>query len=267
VAAPLTYVPDPPGYLVFAPLAALPGLVHGVFTRHGGVSAPPYATLNVSLAVGDDPARVLENRRRVARALGGRLEHLYTVQQVHGAAHRVVDGTVPPASLGREPADILLTGTPGVLLLLKFADCVPLLYWDPVRRWVALAHAGWRGTALNVAGATVQLLTAVAGSRPGDLWVALGPAIGRCCYIVGPEVVAAVSRAVPDAAAVQCPAADGRAYLDLVLANVQQLLAAGVPPDQVVEAQRCTACESATFFSHRALGMPSGRFAVVAGVS
>jgi len=267
VATLLTHISHPPGYLVFAPLAARPGLVHGVFTRHGGVSAPPYATLNVSFAVGDDRARVLENRRRIAHALGGQLEHLYTTWQVHGAAHRVVDGAVPPADLEREQADILLTATPGVLLLLKFADCVPLLYWDPVRRWVALAHAGWRGTALNVAGTTVQLLAAVAGSRPSDLWVALGPAIGPCCYPVGPEVVAAVSQVVPDAAAVQRPAADGRAYLDLALANVQQLLAAGVPPGQVVRAQRCTACESDTFFSHRALGMPSGRFAVVAGVS
>ena len=249
-------------YLQFPMLAEMPGLVHGVFTRAGGVSEAAYASLNVSLAVGDDRERVLENRRRAAGALGADPSRVFGARQVHGAAWRVVESHEAPSATEREPCDVLLTGTPGHLLLLKFADCTPLVMWDARRRWVAVAHAGWRGTALDVAGVAVRALAAAAGSRPADLWVGIGPAIGACCYEVGPEVVAAIERA---AAAVR-PGARDRAYLDLVAANRQQLAAAGVPPDQIAAAGRCTCCEPTTFYSHRALGLPAGRFGVAAGV-
>jgi YfiH family protein len=253
-------------YLQFSALAALPGLVHGVFTRAGGVSAAPYASLNVSLAVGDDAERVWENRRRVALALGAEPGRVFGARQVHGAAWRVVAPHETPAVTEREPFDILLTGTPGHLLLLKFADCTPLVLCDARRRWVAVAHAGWRGTARDVAGAAVRALGAAAGSQPADLWVGVGPAIGPCCYEVGPEVVTAIVQAAPDAAAAVRPGAGDRAYLDLVAANRQQLVAAGVPPAQIVAANRCTCCDPATYYSHRALGLPAGRFGVAAGV-
>ncbi len=254
-------------FLVFPALAAQPGLVHGVLTRAGGVSGGPYASLNVSLAVGDERGAVLENRRRVATALGIAPEQVYGGRQVHGATWRVVDPTLAPAALEREPCDILLTGAPGRLLLLKFADCTPLVLWDVRRRWVAVAHAGWRGTALSVATVAVQALAEAAGSDPADLWAAIGPAIGPCCYQVGPEVVAAVSAAVPAPGAVIRWGTGDRAYLDLSAANRQQLERAGVRPERILAAQRCTACEPETFFSHRALGTPAGRFAVAAGVS
>jgi hypothetical protein len=252
---------------VFDALAAAPGLAHGVFTRAGGVSEAPYASLNVSLAVGDERERVLANRGRIAAALGFAADRVFGSRQVHGAAWRVVGADETPAATAREPYDILLTGTPGHLLLLKFADCTPLVFWDARRRWVAVAHAGWRGTAEDVAGATVRALAAAAGSRPDDLWVGIGPAIGACCYEVGPEVVSAMGRAVPDAAAVVRPSGrDGHAYLDLVAANRQQVEAAGVPPEQIAAAARCTCCAPATFYSHRALGLPAGRFGVAVGV-
>ncbi len=253
-------------YLLFPGLAGAPGLVHGVLTRVGGVSEGPYASLNVSLAVGDVPERVRDNRARIARALDVDPGRVFGTRQVHGAAWRVVGPDEPPAALEREPADILLCGAPGTLLLLKFADCTPIVFWDPRRCWVAVAHAGWRGTAQNVAGVAVAALGAAAGSRQRDLWVGIGPAIGVCCYVVGPEVVAAVGAAVPDPSGVVRAGADGRAYLDLAAANRLQLDQAGVPAEQVVLAQCCTGCESDTFVSHRALGLPAGRFAVAAGV-
>src|SRR5437764_9420405 len=132
--------------LRFAALAGEPGLVHGISTREGGVSHGPYATLNVSLVVGDERERVAENRTRLARAVAGEALPVYSCRQVHGAAGRVIDAALAPGALDREPVDILLTGEPGHLLLLKFADCTPLLVYDPRRRWVAVAHAGWRGT-------------------------------------------------------------------------------------------------------------------------
>jgi polyphenol oxidase len=253
-------------YLQFPALAEAPGLVHGVFTRAGGVSATPYATLNVSLAVGDERERVMENRRRIAAALAADPDRVFGARQVHGAAWRVVEAHETPAATEREPCDILLTGTPGHLLLLKFADCTPLVVWDARRRWVAVAHAGWRGTAQDVAGVTVRALAAAAGSRPVDLWAGIGPAIGACCYEVGPDVVAAVQPAVPGGTGLVRPGAGDRAYLDLVAANRQQLVAAGVPPGQIAAADRCTCCEPTTFYSHRALGLPAGRFGVAAGV-
>ena len=135
-------------YLQFPALAALSGLTHGVFTRAGGASEPPYATLNVSLAVGDDPAQVRENRRRIAVALGADPSQVFGARQVHGAAWRVIaPGAV--AITERLPCDILLSGTP--------ANCCSsvcglhaLVLWDARRRWVAVAHAGWRGTAQDV---------------------------------------------------------------------------------------------------------------------
>jgi len=252
-------------YLTFPTLSDAPGLIHGVFTRAGGVSAPPYASLNVSYMVGDDRAGVQENRARIARALGGAPERLFSTRQVHGADSCAIDAATTARAIEREPFDILLSGTPGQLLLLKFADCVPLLVWDARRRWVAVAHAGWRGTALNAAAATVGALAA-AGSVPGDLSAGIGPAIGGCCYEVGADVAGAVAAVVPDPARVQLQPRPGSTHLDLAEANRQQLIAAGVPAERVAVAGRCTACEVNTFFSHRALGAPAGRFAVVAGV-
>lgn len=274
----VTAVPSRLGGLVARTAAGVPffdfpelaegGLRHGVFTRLGGVSAGPFATLNVSLAVGDARDRVVENRARLARALGGRPEHVRATRQEHGAAWRVVTRAATPLwEAEAPPADILLCGEPDTLLLLKFADCTPLLLWDPVRRWVAAAHAGWRGTACNVAATAVAALVQVAGSRAADLWAAIGPAIGVCCYEVAPAVVAAVARNGLDPAAVSQPGPRGRPHLDLLAANRQQLTAAGVRPEQIVAAAVCTACHPDLFFSHRALGVPAGRFGVVAGVA
>jgi polyphenol oxidase len=254
-------------YLEFPALAAQSGLAHGVFTRAGGTSAAPYASLNVSVAVGDERPRVLENRARIAAALGFAPERVYGARQVHGAAWRVVDESVPPAAIEREPCDILLSGAPGVLLLLKFADCTPLVLWDARRRWVAVAHAGWRGTAAGVAATAVRALRQAAGSDPMDLWGGIGPSIGGCCYEVGPDVRAAVEAALPEGGSLARPGCGDRVYLDLSAANRQQLVAAGVPDAQIVSAGRCTACEPEVFFSHRALGYPAGRFGVAAGVN
>ncbi|MBX5490683.1 MAG: peptidoglycan editing factor PgeF [Chloroflexi bacterium] len=249
------------------PALAESGLRHGVLTRLGGVSPAPYAALNVSFAVGDERARVMENRARAAHALGGELGRLRAARQVHGAAWRVVRcGDTPPAEAEAPPADILLCGEPGTLLLLKFADCTPLILWDAAQRWVALAHAGWRGTALNVAATAVAALVQVAGSRPEGLWAAIGPAIGRCCYEVAPAVVRAVSATGVDAERVSALGPSGRPHLDLAEANRLQLLAAGVLPGRISAAGVCTACRTDLFYSHRALGVPAGRFGVVAGV-
>lgn len=245
-------------YLLFPGLAREPGLVHAVSTRHGGVSPAPYATLNLSLSVGDHPDRVRENRRRLARALGLDERQVVSARQVHGASvWQVTD-----AGAATPEADILVTARRGVFLAQRFADCVPILLWDPRHRVVAAAHAGWRGTALGVAAAAVRALAARFGSEPGDLRAAIGPSIGPCCYEVGPDV----ARRFADHPTCQRPAADGRAYLDLWELNRLALRAAGVAEERIEVARLCTRCRTDLFFSHRAEGYPAGRFGTLIGV-
>jgi len=242
-------------------LAGLPGLVHAVSTRHGGVSPAPFDTLNLGLSCGDAPENVAANRRRLAEAVGARPEQLATCFQVHGAQVVHVDDQ-PAEVLRREHADILITNRPGRFLMLRFADCVPLLLVDPRRRALALAHAGWRGTAADVAVAAVRALSEQFGSAPRDLLAGVGPAIGPCCYEVGEEVAAHFAHRPGGVRR------DGqRIMLDLWALNREALLAAGVPAAQIELSALCTRCHSRDFFSHRAAGGgPSGRFSLIASL-
>jgi polyphenol oxidase len=233
-------------------------LAHGISTRAGGVSAGPYATLNLGSSVGDDAAHVEENRLRLARALG--FPSLVTTPQVHGVSALVVDESTAPDALSVR-ADILLTTRPGFLLMQRFADCVPLLFWHRDARAVAVAHAGWRGTALGVVCHALAALWEHAGADAAGMRAAIGPSIGPCCFEVGPEVVAQF----PDADGAVSRGPRGRPHLDLWELNRRALVAAGMPPGRVEVAGRCTRCEPETFFSHRALGYPAGRFGAAIG--
>ena len=236
-------------------------VAHGVSTRAGGVSAGPYSSLNLGASVGDDPACVDENRARFARGLGFDPHRLVTTPQVHGKTVLVVDESSADQALGVR-ADILLTTRPGYLLMQRYADCVPLLYWHPAAGAVAVAHAGWRGTAIGVAAATVAAIREHAAGEPAGLSVAIGPSIGPCCFEVGEELVAHF----PEADGAVRPGPRGRPHLDLWELNRRALVAAGVPPEQVELAGLCTRCHPETFFSHRALGYPAGRFGAGIGL-
>ena len=151
-----------------------------VTTRDGGVSDGPYATLNLSLSVGDDPGRVLENRRRLARALGADPGDFVFARQVHGSGVRIVgeadrgsgalclDDAIPDT-------DALVTGSPGVLLAILTADCVPIVLHDPVAGVLACVHAGWRGTVARVCAATLAAMRTL-GARPAQVIAGVGPA-------------------------------------------------------------------------------------------
>ena len=237
-----------------------PSIAHGVSTRAGGVSVGPYASLNLGASVGDHPDAVSENRARLARALGFTGEQMVTTPQVHGATVLVVDESNADRALEIR-ADALLTTRPGFLLMQRFADCVPLLFWHPTARAVAVAHAGWRGTALGVAGTTVAALREHAGAAPVGLRAAIGPAIGRCCYEVGADVAETVALATPDPPATLTEwQPDGKARIDITAANVAQLQATGLHPAHIIAADVCTACRTDLFYSHRREGEPTGRF-------
>jgi YfiH family protein len=149
----------------------------------------------------------------------------------------------------------LITSSPDKTLLLRYADCTPVLLADTRRNAIGVVHAGWRGSAVRAAGAAVEALRASFGTDPRDLVVGIGPAIGPCCYEVGEDVVTAFD---------DRPGLFANRRLDLWEANRQALIEAGVPSDQIEVAGVCTQCQSDRFFSHRANGgQPAGRFAAL----
>jgi len=244
-------------YYQFESLAGRNGLAHAVFTRRGGVSLPPFHSLNVGASVGDNPAAVDANRAIVLGALGLSPDQVVTGFQVHSVNMARVGskhcGQVLPATDG------LLTREP-VALFSRFADCVPILLYDPIRRAAAILHAGWRGTAEQIATLGVARMRAEFGSRPEDIITGIGPSIGPCCYEVGEDFVRAICSAWPGAEPF-IRAENGRQSADLWAMNRQQLQDAGVR--QIEESHICTACHRDEFFSHRGDGGRTGRFGVI----
>lgn len=244
------------------------GVLHALSTRRGGFSRPPFASLNLSTRVGDDPATVQENRRAFLARLGLRPQDTVALAQVHGsrvALTRQEDrgrGLLPGSQ--PEEADALITQQPGVALLILAADCVPLLFWDPERRAIGAAHAGWRGTLNGVAVKTLGALGKAFGTETGDVRVGIGPAIGPCCYEVDEPVLGPWRSSFPEHyRRVTFPTRLGHGTLDLQETNRLQLLAAGVPEQKIEVIHLCTACHTELLYSERAEGRPSGRFGAV----
>src|SRR5829696_8016271 len=171
----------------FPSLEAQPAVVHGVSTRRGGGSMGPYSSLNLSLSVGDEPLAVEENRDRLARALGSGGDHMVTSRQVHGADVEFVD-RLDHRQASSPRADVLASNEPGILLMQRFADCVPVFIASPKPAAVAIAHAGWKGTLAGAASAAVHALEERFGATTPTMVAAIGPSIGPCCFEVGPEV-------------------------------------------------------------------------------
>lgn len=249
------------------------GVSHGVLTRRGGVSQQPWASLNVGGTVGDDPAAVVENRRRSFAALGRRFESLYDVYQVHGS--EVVCTAAPrPPEQPHLQADAILTDRPGVTLFMRFADCVPVFLYDPVRSVAGIVHAGWQGTVLKTAARTVETMQARYGSQPADLLAGIGPSIGPHHYEVGPDVAARVRQAFgADASGLLAPvdlrgsnghAAENKVQFDLWNANRLALEQAGVRRVEI--AGLCTVCELQDWYSHRGEQGRTGRFGALIGL-
>lgn len=242
------------------------GLAHGISTRFGGVSKPPFASLNMALHVGDDAADVLANRRLFAEVLQVDAARIVTPRQVHGEEIHIVQARDAGMGASRYdesvlPCDALITNEPGLPLLLCFADCVPLLFYDPVRRVAAAAHAGWKGTAAKIGRKTVRRMGEAFGSRPEDILAGIGPAIGACCFEVGEDVAERFHEAFPGEKSVVAHSAVGKASVDLWAANRLQLEEAGLLPEQIDSADVCTKCNAALFYSYRQEQGKTGRFA------
>jgi YfiH family protein len=246
-------------YLEEEGLAAHPFLTHAFCTRRGGVSEGPYASLNAGAGVGDGEDSVSRNLEAIAAAFAIPEGGMILMGQVHGDRICVIDSDgVPPESV--PGCDGMITNRPGVALAVKTADCVPLLFVDPVRRVIGVAHAGWRGAAHGIAGRMVRLFRETFASRSGDLYVAIGPAIGTCCYEVDAPVGEAFSvRPDADRFLRPCREKEGRWMLDLPLANRLELTALGISVGNISITGHCTACRTDLFFSHRAEHGRTGR--------
>jgi len=250
------------------------GVTAVVSTRHGGVSSGPYGRLNLGGHVGDDPAAVAENRRRLAAALG--VDRLTVADQRHTARVAVVSAAL--AGRGHDGAadaaaafpatDALVTDVPGAALAILVADCAPVVLYDPVRRAAGVAHSGRVGTLSGVVPNAVQAMTAAFGSAPADLLVGIGPSIGAASYEIGAAEASAVTAAFGaradrgDQGALLRPSRPGHALFDLAGAIRWQLRAAGVPAAQVYDLGIDTAASTGDFFSDRA-ARPCGRFAAI----
>ncbi len=229
-------------------------------TRDGGVSRPPYDTLNLGFHVGDDDGATAENLRRVAAAGGLTPDVVHFATQVHGRDLAGVTAATPPGRVGL--VDGMYTTIPGRMLMVRTADCLPLLLLDPHRRLIAAVHAGRKGTFLNIGGAAVAQLVA-AGSTPGDLLAAIGPAAGKCCYAVNDAAITELRARRPhDAGAFIGQSADGQPTIDLCGLNRQQLREAGLPDAQIALHHACTICDR-RFFSYRRDGITGRQAGII----
>lgn len=228
-------------------LASLPGLRHGFFTRQGGVSEGPFASLNMGRRSGDDLDRVATNRARAAAALGFQPDSLVTALQVHSPACIAV--REPWAPDAAPEADALVTDRAGLLLGVLTADCGPVLLADPQAGVIGAAHAGWKGAQGGVLEAALAAMTAL-GARPGRIAAVVGPAIARESYEVGPELAESFRDTDPESPAFFTPMrGSDRLLFDLKGYAASRLRRAGVERIEILSND--TAAEEGLFFSYR----------------
>ncbi len=281
-------------------LARFPWLVHGFSTRLGGNSkAYGASTLNLGLTAHDSKIAVEKNRKAFVSALSRDVRHrasltnqqspwrMVTLRQIHSDIIHLV------RELPSEPlaGDGLITDTPGLLLSILTADCLPVILVDPKRRAVGVFHAGWRGTAKRIVEKGVGEMHRWFGSKPSDLRAAIGPGIRGCCYQVGPELQSIFESQFSYASelfretkernevhekyplfflSARAPGhteVPKKIFLDLSEANRRQLIAAGVAPRNITDLRLCTSCRTDLFFSHRAEKGKTGRMMAVVGVA
>jgi YfiH family protein len=266
------------------PFSQIPWLIHGFSTAPGGLSdLDGRKVLNLTFTEWDARENVLANRKKFQAALGAEKLSLIVLKQIHSAV------IWPFASNPKEACkgDASLTKTPGLLLGIQTADCVPILLVDPKKRVVAAVHAGWRGTLARILEKTVGELHAHFRSNPSDLLAAIGPSIGPCCYEVGAGLVTQFSSQFADAHDYFDEPRTGEepnplqwlnrmppghqppprnVHLNLPKANRSQLLAAGLREKNIFTSGLCTACHPDLFFSYRKQGPRSGRLLSAVGM-
>ena len=259
-------------YLTYPEFDRLPGFVHAFSTRLGGVSEGIYSSMNLSFTRGDKDEAVRENYRRLADAVGFKMEDIVTSDQTHTANVRLVteedrgNGITKPRPY--TDVDGMITNVPGLVLATFYADCVPLYFIDPVHRAIGLSHSGWRGTVAKIGEVTVRRMQEEFGSDPSEIYGAVGPSICQDCYEVSEDVIEQFRAAFPqdkwDALFYGKP--DGKYQLDLWEANHQIMLGAGLKEEHISMPNLCTCCNPEFLFSHRASHGRRGNLGAFLGI-
>lgn len=244
------------GFVQFESLVNFP-IHQGIFGRKGGVSPEPWSSLNLGGLSGDSRENIIENRKRIFSCFDLPVESIFDVWQVHG--NRVIcTDTARPLDQDHEKADAIFTDNPGITLFMRFADCVPLFFFDPVNKVVGIAHAGRIGTLNRIAADCVKAMMDTYGTRSEDILAGIGPSIGPDHYEVKEDVASEAEACFSDTEGILRQSPDGRIFLNLWEANRRILLDAGVR--HIETAEICTACHTGDWFSHRAEKGKTGRF-------
>lgn len=249
-------------YMEISPLSAFDELVCGFTTRYGGVSTGDYASLNLNFNRPDAKGNVIRNYTLLAQDLGISPGNMVLSHQVHG--DRIMPVTREHTGMGiiRERSyhgiDGLATNEKGLMLVTHYADCVPLYFYDPVNKTIAISHSGWKGTLLGIGGKTVDFLKKEYGCDPGGLHVAFGPHIRECCFEVGEDVFEPFEEAFPWTDRYSTRKADGKWLLNLEGIITESLLTHGIDINNIYGCKICTRCHHDIFFSHRGSGGKTG---------
>ncbi len=248
----------------FENLGRISNLVHFVTTRSGGVSLPPYNSLNLGLHTADNQEHVRTNRALLSNETGINIDHFLYASQVHSGDVKIIDyDAVANGVLANNPrTDATITSLPGICLMVMVADCVPILLFDPVKKVSAVIHAGWRGTVHSITSNTLHAMVEHFGCDPADILAGIGPSIGPCCYEVGEDVKDFVMQnfGTTEGYLVQ-KKPSSKPHFDLWYANHKQLTDNGLRPENIETSELCTLCHSDIFFSSRASAGITGRFA------
>jgi hypothetical protein len=258
-------------FLQFKNLTVFSELFHGITTRAGGVSTEPYSSLNLGGNTGDTEANIEENYRRVSMAMGFDLQAVISSHQVHGTEIAVLEKALPrskpfPAAHALDGYDGFITALPHTPLMVRVADCVPVILYEPDRRVLAVIHAGWKGTVGGIAAKAVRIMDHQYACDIRNIRAGIGPSIGPCCYEVRQDVADCFQKAAGNYRFLMASGPDSIYSLDLQEANRMQLIAAGLAPENIELSWLCTACNLNLFFSHRGEKGKTGRFALIAGL-
>ena len=238
-------------------------LNHGIFTRHGGISPDSFSSLNVGESAGDTRENVLENRKRIFKTFDRSLLSIYDVWQIH--SDEIVYTKNPrPSGAKHIKADAILTDSKKVSLFMQFADCVPILVYDPHKNLIGIIHAGWQGTIKRIVQKTIQFMQENFHCKPEDIIAGIGPSIGPDHYEVGKNVVIEIEDKLSELTAEVLSNNNGKFYFDLWKANRLLLEKSGVV--KIETAEICTACNLQDWYSYRCEGQKSGRFGVFFGL-
>jgi polyphenol oxidase len=235
-------------------------VVHGIYTRLGGVSPEPWSSLNLGGTVGDERKNVIENRHRIFESIQRPVESIFDTWQIHSSIVLASD-RARPLDAPHPHADAILTDKTNVTLMMRFADCVPIFLFDPIRRVVGIVHAGWKGTLALITVNTVRAMAEKYGSNPADILAGIGPSIGPDHYVVGEDVQAQTRSTFGPDSGQLLRTEGGKIFLDLWKANEIGLRRAGVKSIEI--SGLCTACHTSEWFSHRAEHGKTGRFGAV----